>query len=256
MFGPAGRTPGIRSRQGFAAEILPRIVPKPLWPCLTKLAYERSDIFSIAEQNQELFDWERRVIERHFPRGPGKLLVAACGGGREMAVLARKGWQVAGFDPVESFLVTARELVPENRKLALERADFATFEKRLEAVEAHKPYDVFLFGWGSFSHVYEETERLRLLQAARRLCPTGPVILSWVESPEIWEERRLWREKLKHFQWGARFSGDVYDPSIGMIHDYSEREIFRFAERTGQCVGELSLQAFERYAVLKPLKKP
>ena len=251
IFGPPGRTARIRSRQGFASEILPLVAPVSLWPLLTKLAYARNDIFSMEEQNRELFDWEERVVVRHFP-SPGKLLVAACGGGREMAAMAEKGWNVAGFDPVAAFVEAAHRTIPTTQKLALEQADFSQFAARLDSLEANAPYDAFIFGWGSFSHVYTDVQRLRLMEQARRLCPKGPVVASWVSAPELWEERRVWRDKFQCFPWVEKDSRDVYDPSLGMIHDYPEDEIARLTARTGQRIAEFSRRPFERYVVWFP----
>src|SRR5262245_4871066 len=54
----------------------------------------------------ELFPWERRVIEAHFPKPPATVLIGGAGGGREALALERRGYRVVAFDPTES-LTTA-----------------------------------------------------------------------------------------------------------------------------------------------------
>ena len=73
------------------------------------------DIIYDADTRQEV-DFLEGVYARHATgrggRGPAWVLEPACGSGRLLREMARRGWQVAGFDASEKMLGFARRRVP------------------------------------------------------------------------------------------------------------------------------------------------
>lgn len=222
-----------RYSKALWAELMPLLIPSSDWLPFTMQAYERIPEFASEEINAELFEWERRAITSHFPEPPGRVLVGACGGGREMAGLVRRGYEVAGFDPSAELLESARTRIGAAKRLALEKADFDALIRGLMQIEHHAPYDALILGWGSLAHVGEENERLALLEKLRGLCPRGPLLLSWLKSPEPGSQRLWMRKRLSLIIAERNHARDIYDTHLGFIHLLDQDEIGRLAESTG-----------------------
>lgn len=126
-----------------------------------------------------LFVWERQAIERHFV--PAKsVLVAACGGGRELAGLAALGFAVTGFDPDE-------RLVRHAASVQLGRADGV--REVLHSHPSHVPdglpqFDAAVLGWGAYTHIVGRALRIRFLRdIASHLDDGAPLLLSFWDRP-------------------------------------------------------------------------
>ena len=180
-------------------------------------------------ESGRLFGWEERWFADRLPDAPGRILVGACGVGREVVALAEAGHDVHGFEPAGSLL-----------RLAAERAPSATlwsdsYESWLDRNGADR-YDAVLLGWGSLSHVLDAQKRRELLQRASDLCPSGPILASyWARStaPEAARARRLGAAI------GARLGsgptlGDAYLPNIGFVHPFDEAELVGLADDCGR----------------------
>ena len=59
-----------------------------------------------------LHDWERKWFNDSLPAPPKKVLVAACGSGRELKELLEMGYEVKGFDGSESMVSECRARLP------------------------------------------------------------------------------------------------------------------------------------------------
>ena len=142
-------------------------------------------------RGQGLFSWERRWLDRRLPPPPARLLVGACGAGREALVLAAAGYRVDAFDPAASLLALLTERAAAGRRSGMPelRSGAFRYEELAAAVLDGQPspaatfagerYDAVLLGWTSLSHVLDGSERRRLIRALDRLCPAGPILASF-----------------------------------------------------------------------------
>lgn len=140
--------------------------------------------------------WEHDWWSAALPKEPGRILVAACGAGREVAWLLERGWEVEAFDPAPSLVELAR-----SRAAGRARIDVLDFSAFAAQVTTRSPFDAVLIGFGGFSHCMSEGSRRRLLQACVALCPRGPILLSWQDGAG-WRGHRGRAQAL-----GARIGG-------------------------------------------------
>jgi SAM-dependent methyltransferase len=132
-----------------------------------------------------LYRWEEVWFEHRMPRPPARILVGACGTGREAIALAERGYSVVAFEP-------APEFVAESQRRLGGRAPVMRWSyEQLNAIvldgaaalgdEALRPasYDAVLLGCGSLTHVLDAREHRRLLLALDILCPEGPILASF-----------------------------------------------------------------------------
>ncbi len=141
---------------------------------LTAWAYEAQRPRSATE----LFAWERRWFESELPKPPARVLVGGAGQGRELSALQALGYQVAGYDPAPALVDRGR-----CRGLSLHVLDHEGFAaivaRRAEHPLVEQPYDAVLLGWGSLSHVLDSRRRHELFRALARVCPSGPLLMSF-----------------------------------------------------------------------------
>ncbi len=174
---------------------------------LGKALYNDSPEFS---DPGKLFDWEARWFEGTLPKPGGRILVGGCGAGRELLALEAMGYRVDGFDPAPRYVQQCQE-----RSLPDALVLVGDYESLTQTVLEDRPvgrlgelcqrrYEAVLLGWGSFTHVLEPNAQLRALQALARLCPDGPLLLSfWGEGLQGAPRRRQGRA----FGLGQRLGG-------------------------------------------------
>jgi hypothetical protein len=253
---------GYRHLHAFASEVISSAARPEEWVELSARAYGRNALYTSEEHNGRLFDWEEQAIERHFPPPPARLLVAASGGGRELRCLARRGYVVAGFDPVPSLVRHARRIVDRGRLLGCEVASYGELVAGRLSLERLAPFDAVILGWASLGHVGEPALRRALLPAVRRLCPDGPVLASWASGGS---ERKGWirplssgarvrrlRRVLSALGFSQQTGAEFYSPQGGLSHLFTREEIFELAGHAGYRV--LAFEEIHNYphAVLAP----
>lgn len=129
---------------------------------VTREIYRTSRYF----RSDDLFSWESRFFDTLPPQA--RVLLGACGGGREVRALAARGHEVDAFDPSDGLLASARE-----------RGGGRFGHFAYEAIDpafVRPPYDAVVLGWGSFAHVLRAKDREATLVAAHALCPSGPIL--------------------------------------------------------------------------------
>ena len=131
-----------------------------------------------------LWPWEESWYRRRLPRPPARVLVGACGAGREADALVRGGWQVDAFEPAPSLVAASRRRLKGRARVFPARyqdLSAAALDDRdgPAALLAHERYDALVLGWGSLSHLGERVERERLFRALALLCPKGPILASF-----------------------------------------------------------------------------
>lgn len=129
--------------------------------------------------------WFGKRLPKPDPAGPGpRLLVGACGGGREAWWLEKRGYDVDAFDQAPGMVARAAAKAAHPQQYAtFSYQDLADHVLRgtgpVPDGWLRAPYDAVLLGWGSLIHVLDPVERAELFAAADRLCPRGPILASF-----------------------------------------------------------------------------
>jgi len=133
-----------------------------------------------------LFDWEALAVSRWFP-ARGHVLVAGCGGGRELHALAKSGLRTTGFDPDDRLVETAR---------SSDWSGVAHVPLVVHALPDKVPaglgmHDACLLGWTAYAHIAGRDARIAFLRDLARSLPSGaPLILSfWAHPPSARQMR-------------------------------------------------------------------
>jgi SAM-dependent methyltransferase len=139
----------------------------------------------------EEVDFLERVVARHGLRGAQRALEPACGSGRLVVELARRGWDVRGFDRNEHMLAYAGDrLRREGRTADLFTADMARFEVAERVELAHCLVSTFKY------LLDEDSARSHLECVARALVPGGVYVLGLhlTTYARLVDERERWTE--------------------------------------------------------------
>jgi hypothetical protein len=136
--------------------------------------YDVEELYRTPAWNERgLTWWEQEEIERSFA-GRSRIVVAACGGGREVLALLAGGYDAVGYEPHPALRAFAESLLRAHgqagRALAAERDQFP----------GHGPCDGVLVGWGAYGLIAPRERRVGFLRdAAAATAPGGPVMLSF-----------------------------------------------------------------------------
>lgn len=141
---------------------------------------------ALKADGNDLFEIESTLFARRLPPPPAHILVGACGSGREAVALAAQGYGVNAFDPAcECVAESCRRLGDRARVRAMsyEQLSALVLDGAGDDPWRGTRFDAVLLGCGSLSHVLDEREQRRLLRSLHALCPTGPIVASflWVE---------------------------------------------------------------------------
>jgi len=222
---------------------------------LSPLLYDHSPFY----RANTLFEWEREWLERHLAGVHGRVLVGGCGAGREITALEERGLRVCAFDPSTALLREASERVASALLVDGTYGDLVAAVLEGDASSplagwATTRFDAILLGWGSFGHLLSTRERVRLLAAARVLCPHGPILGSYPATHPRDEARayRLGRTV------GGRLSGRAPDddgdldfyPYAGYLARLDEEKLRREAAAAGLEVREHSVEDYPHFALV------
>ena len=214
---------------------------------LTRLLFDRAPTYAPggAMFRLGLLDWERDLLSPPFP-ATGRLLVGGAGGGREAIALLARGYEVFAFDPAGALVQAGAPAVAASGG-TLCRASYADVVGAAAAEPTPldaaftRPIDGILLGWGSFSLIVSDEERIALLRALRALAPRAPVALSFDEvvEPESSESgvARV-RRTLRRFYQGRGAPGYTgermrYAPWAGIIRESTLADVETVARAAG-----------------------
>lgn len=181
-----------------------------------------------------LFDWEALAVQQHFPAS-GHVLVAGCGGGRELRTLATMGLRTTGFDPDDRLVRTAQS------------ADWTGVTH--VPVVMHAPpdtvpsglglHDACLLGWTAYAHVAGRDARIAFLRGlAACLLPGAPLILSfWAHPPSLRQMR------INHAV-ASVVAGATFNPRRPEFGDWLGRHFIHYFDEA-QVSAELREACFE-----------
>lgn len=235
----------------------------------TEFSYRSRDEYlpGGAHFERGLFAWEERLLDHPAVPRSGHVLLGAAGGGRELRALAHRGFTVTAFEPNPVLVEGAREVGQISGAVVLEGsysdlcAAVAQQQGPLQALPARSPFDLVVLGWGSITHVLETADQLALLQAARRLAPAAPLVLSFFLRPEndgLVRAAKL-RAALRSTFMGLGAAnpppapGLAYERGGGFVYAFSESEIRQLASQAGYSVSVLEASPFP-HALLLPNK--
>jgi hypothetical protein len=225
-------------------ELMFRLLDENGWLELSRRLYGRSSKYMGGSAHNEsgLFEFEQRAIERFFPSPPASILVAACGGGRELFGLVERGYRIASaYDPVASFIEALR---CDPRVLdAKDRLCVGTHQAldSIAPVSDQHPggrIDAVIVGWGSYTHLLRAARRVRFLRSLRSRCPQGPVLLSFFVASGTTEGERPHRlrsnlRRLLGTDDSMFEAGDGVHGGTGGIHYFTEAGFVAEVEQAG-----------------------
>jgi len=193
--------------------------------------YRREPMYRTTEWNERgLFDWEREQIREFFPEGC-RVIVVACGGGREVLALLNDGYDATGYESHPALAEFGRSFLASHghpsRIAAVARDSFPTDVQ---------PYEAAILGWGALSLVAGSGRRESLLSGARAcLEPGAPFLVSFFERRRDHREAR-WTTTIANAVRGVRGTtkvelGDTLAPNL--VHFFDADEIRALATRSG-----------------------
>lgn len=178
------------------------------------------------------------------------MLVGACGAGREVLALLDGGYQVVGVEPARTMVELARVRLGGRAPIYVVRyeelaADILGGRSGGGATFTAGPFDAVLLGWGSLSHVLDADERGKLIDALAVVCPTGPILASFLQVPpaglpspgraqclgsRLGRLARLMRWRVMH----EDRSREVAHGDLGFTHVFAPAELEALATRIGR----------------------
>lgn len=131
-----------------------------------------------------LFSFEERALREYFPPPPARILLHGAGGGREMLVLAERGYEVEAYEPVPELVKKAESALTDNGR---PRGKTSIRCRSVQSWAEHSRgnFQAVFTGWGMWTHVLQHSERVDVLGAFRRVCPKGPVLLSFWRNEHV-----------------------------------------------------------------------
>jgi hypothetical protein len=217
---------------GFASEAVVK--------CFNDLAYGR-DLSYHPESptfRRGLFAWEERTIATYFPPSPARVLIGGAGGGREAIVLAEKGYEVTAFEPCAPLAAAMSCRFAGRLNIKIYRARYEDmphlFPARPDApsikLEAGSSFDAAVLGWGSYSHLRTEAQRIGALSSFRRYVH-GPILLSFSKPLDTSSHARRSRSVVK--KWLKPDSNDFFSVYSGFTHAVRVAELEAAAKQSG-----------------------
>jgi hypothetical protein len=219
------------------------------------LAYSRDAAYRAGSPSfrTHLFPWEEQAMAAFFPPPPARILIGGAGGGREAFALARRGYTVVAFERSRQPVLTMATHGPEDLPLEVYCAGYEDLPT-LHPVRPDQPvvdltalprFDAAIVGWGSFTHLRSEAQRVHTLRIFAGVT-RGPVLVSFLARPDDTGSRSD-AGRLRH-RLPGRFNqdpGNVFDMGYGLFHRYSRAEIVGLMDAAGLTIAHLSLEADE-----------
>jgi hypothetical protein len=132
------------------------------------------------DQQAGFYPFEARALGQFFPPPPARLLAHGVGGGRELVALVEAGFTVDAYEP-------AQELARAADRLLEGRAVVHTAGLQQWARSASGEFDGVFTGWGVWGCLVRHRDRVEVLRAFRRVCPKGPVLISFFRGEALYD---------------------------------------------------------------------
>ena len=207
-----------------------------------------------------LWSWEAAWFERRLPAAPATILLGGAGCGREALALARRGYRIDAFEPAVQLARRCQMALssePHGHRVLvgcyedlsraiLDHADHGQDGNPLASLARKQAcYDAVVMGWSSITHVLAARERERLVQAADRLSPNGPILLSVILHVAL---EHAQSSRIRRFAGNAgeligRLRGvpdeerdHTFSRQTGFSHSFSAHEVDQLAGSIGRRV--------------------
>lgn len=169
-----------------------------------------------------LFEWEAEMVATHF-NGCRTLCVTGAGGGREVIALAKKGFEVTGFECHKELASLGNSLL---NKESLQSSIIVT--QRDAFPDNDSLYDGLILGWGMYMLINSKDARIRFLKAARKhVQPGSPLLVSFFfrndKNSEFERVVKVANRIRKIFGLRPLEIGDRLQPNL--VHFFSRNEI-------------------------------
>lgn len=177
-----------------------------------------------------LLDIEKNFLERYNITS-GRILVLACGGGREAIALAKLGFDVVGIDFVDELLEIARLNAADEKVIVyFEKQDITNLSLD------ERSFDHAILSSFMYSFIPVDKKRIEMLKSIRSLLrPSGKFLLTLNLNLRKEYSKRMMKDRIKkviaflllgnrHYRPGdvALDMGD----SLGVIHNFCSRKEF------------------------------
>lgn len=187
-------------------------------------------------RGEEVREWEASWWSASLPAVPSKVLLGACGAGREVQWLLERGYEVDAFEPAASMVSVAQQRTAN--RATIYQSDYQQFVCN----PPDKSFDAVILGWGSFSHVLDPGLQSQLLRTAVQVCPAGPILLSWLPpnvTGRLPRARLLGQKLAQPLRRYRRLSSDDTSghtilPWAGPIRTFDNESIAQLAEEVGR----------------------
>jgi hypothetical protein len=176
--------------------------------------------------------------------------------------LAQRGYEEVAFEPSARLPAALARQITENMNLRAYRAGYEDLPRLFPAdpekpggnLEAESNFDAAILGWGSYSHLRTQDQRIRTLSSFARSVQ-GAILVSFhqfveekTSPPETWRKRVRQLLKIR--------PGDRFSTGYGFLHDEFATELTVEADRSGLTI--VHLEANRRttsspHAVLRPV---
>jgi len=190
---------------------------------IDELYYNDTTIYYKEEYNKSgLFDWEQRVINKHFCKCK-KLLIIGVGGGREFLALHQMGYDIHGFEcnhrlvEYANIFLKKEGLIPNIQ-----------ISPRDTCPDGMEIYDGIIVGWSTYMLIQEKQRRIAFLRNIRtRTQEQSPILLSFFYRSDS-ERRFKVASKIGNItRWILRRdfleTGDYLEPNF--VHHFTKEEI-------------------------------
>jgi hypothetical protein len=151
--------------------------------------FNRSTHYGTAEiQGWGLYPFEQRMLERFFPAPPARILIHACGGGRELSVLKRLGYLLEAYEPAARLASSAETYLASVGlgPLAVRCLDLQTWSRDPSGL-----FDGAWIGWSGWAYVLTHDDRVSSLRALARAVPRGPILMSFFRGDAVFDHKEL-----------------------------------------------------------------
>lgn len=205
------------------------------------IAYGSNDVYRRGSKRfwDHLLPAEEAVWDDALPAPPARVLVGGAGGGREVAALVERGYEVVAFEPslalVENLAASGLESTWVYSG-AYEELPFVRTVPCGQRVDLRRlrPFDAGLLGFGSYSHLRREEDRVAALRAFGELTG-GPVIVGFLgvrpEGSQPNTRRARLHRKLPRRE--GRELDDRFSVYLGFHHRVSRSEFEVTARSAG-----------------------
>lgn len=213
-----------------------------------------------------LFPWEQSVIEKMFPASPARVLIGGAGGGREPFAMAKMGYDIVAFEPVPELARAMAKHIPVNARIRAYLASYGDLPclhsvhsgEPQARLDQEAPFDAGILGWGSFSHLKTDSERVLALERMANLV-NGPILVSLFFRPGDHDGQSSKLRWLRHRLPGRnKIPGNTFSIKIGPYKELTEHEFGELVARAGMSIDFLEIGEWHTastHAVISSLAK-